>query len=404
MGNKIFSSLNSKKSDKNSQNNSSNDNSEQNIIKKTNEERDKLIPYSYTPQPTKEELLNKNGTLKCFKVIRSHEKWCNCLIFLKSGNLCSCSGDKSINVYSNDNKYNVILSIKSCHNDFILYILELYQSIIASASSDGKIKFWKLILKSNNINNNNYIYLGTISAHESDVWKIVFIRKNNQLISCGSDTFIKIWDLKFIKDNNTNDIDEDKNNKVNEINKVEYTQRKILCEHKYWVSSIIQVINKNLNINYLVSGSGDNTIKFYDISNNYNFVHSMDKVICCQQGTLINYTNKKLLIGGGRGILFYVVNFVHFQVESKIFGGNEEINTILVLRKNKFIKKTGFILGGKERCFHYVSENEYIDKIIKEDTHEKYIYCIIQLNDNFIASSSYDNAIKIWKYDENTFT
>ena len=235
MGNKIFSSLNSKKSDKNSQNNSSNDNSEQNIIKKTNEERDKLIPYSYTPQPTKEELLNKNGTLKCFKVIRSHEKWCNCLIFLKSGNLCSCSGDKSINVYSNDNKYNVILSIKSCHNDFILYILELYQSIIASASSDGKIKFWKLILKSNNINNNNYIYLGTISAHESDVWKIVFIRKNNQLISCGSDTFIKIWDLKFIKDNNTNDKDKDKNNKVNEINKVEYTQRKILCAHKYWV-------------------------------------------------------------------------------------------------------------------------------------------------------------------------
>ena len=91
-------------------------------------------------------------------------------------------------------------------------------------------------------------------------------------------------------------------------------------------------------------------------------------------------------------------------MESKIFGGNEEINTILVLRKNKYIKKTGFILGGKERCFHYVSENEYIDKIIKEDTHEKYIYCIIQLNDNFIASSSYDNAIKIWKYDENTFT
>ena len=233
----------------------------------------------------------------------------------------------------------------------------------------------------------------TIPAHESDVWKIVFISKKNQLISCSSDTFIKIWDLNFNKNNNNN----------NDINKIEFTENKIIADHLYWVSSIIQVINNNLNINYLVSGSGDNTIKFYDISNNYNLVHSMDKVICCQQGTLVNYTNKKFLIGGGRGIFFYVVNFIHFQVETKIFGGNEEINTILVLKRSKYIKKKGFILGGKERCFHYLTENEYIDKIIKENTHEKYIYCIIQISDNLIASSSYDNEIKIWKYDENTF-
>jgi len=311
---------------------------------------------------------------------------------LKSGNLCSCSGDRSINIYSNDNNYNVILNIPECHTDFILYMLELNDFIIASSSSDGTIKFWKIFLN-NNINNNkgeNTFYLiETIYAHESDVWKILFIYTKSQLISCGSDTLIKIWDLVIYKQNDKYCID--------------YIQKKVISDHIYWVSSIINVKNIKNNINYLVSGSGDNTIKFYNVLNNYNFVHSMDKVICCQQGTLVNYTNKKFIIGGGRGIFFFVINFIYFQVESKIYGGNEEINTILVLKRNKIRKKNGFLLGGKERCFHYLDSIEYRDKIVKKNAHEKYIYCLIQLNDNLIASSSYDNDIKIWKCDENTF-
>ena len=60
-------------------------------------------------------------------------------------------------------------------------------------------------------------------------------------------------------------------------------------------------------------------------------------------------------------------------------------------------------MGGRELKIHFVDDFEYKDKIVKENAHEKYIYCLIQLNDNLIASSSYDNAIKIWKYDEHTF-
>jgi WD40 repeat protein len=340
--------------------------------------------------------INKKETFKCIRVIRSHKKWCNCIIKLKSGNLCSCSGDKSINIYSNDNNFNVILHLPSCHTDFILFLLEIYDSIIASSSSDGTIKFWKIILNSDNNTEENYFYfIETIYAHESDVWKILFIPNNSQLVSCGSDSLIKIWDLEITKDKQNNE------NKY----KINFVQNKILSDHLYWVSSIINVTNNDLNINYLVSGSGDNTIKFYNVSQNYELVNSMSKVICCQQGTLVNYDNKRFLIGGGRGIFFYVVNFIHFQVESKVYGGNEEINTILVLKRNKIRKKTGFLIGGKERCFHFVDALEYKDKIVKENAHEKYIYCLILLSDkdNLIASSSYDNAIKIWKYDEFTF-
>ena len=396
MGNFFSFSLNHKEIDNSSQ---ISDNSEKkNDKKEKKREEDKLIPYSYIPEEIAEkDIINKKGAFNCIRVIKAHQKWCNCLIKLKSGNLCSCSGDKTINIYSNDNDFNIILHIPTCHTDFILYILELPNCILASSSSDGTIKFWKIIINNNinnDLNNNSYYLIETIYAHDTDVWKILFISKFSQLISCGSDSLIKIWDLNiFLKNDN--------NNEKKYV--IDYVLKKIISEHKYWVSSIINVINQNKNINYVVSGSGDNTIKFYNVFNNYNFVHSMDKVICCQQGTLINYSNKKFLIGGGRGIFFYVVNFIYFQVESKIYGGNEEINTILLLKKNKFRKKNGFLLGGKERCFHYIEEYDYKHKIVKNEAHDKYIYCFIELNNNLIASSSYDNVIKIWKYDQFTF-
>ena len=393
MGNFFSSLLNSNKSDDSQSNKSSNNTKDQKIQNESTNQVDKFIPYSYDPN-TKEEndIEDKKGKLKCIRVIKGHLKWCNCLIVLKSGNLCSCSGDKSINIYSNDDEFNVILNIPSCHTDFILYILELDDSILASSSSDGTIKFWKIYLDTN-IANNTFNLIETIYAHESDVWKILFIPDNSQLVSCSSDTLIKIWDIDITFNNKNN------SNKY----QINFAQNKIMSDHLYWVSSVIQVTNNNKNINYLVSGSGDNTIKFYDISHNYNFVHSMSKVICCQQGTLVNYDNKRFIIGGGRGIFFYVVNFIHFQVETKVYGGNEEINTILVLKKSNIRKKTGFLIGGKELCFHFVDKQEYKDKIIQENAHDKYIYCLIQLKDNLIVSSSYDNDIKIWKYDEHTF-
>ena len=396
MGNFFSFSLNHKEIDNSSQ---IGDNSEKkNDKKEKKREEDKLIPYSYIPEEIAEkDIINKKGEFNCIRVIKAHQKWCNCLIKLKSGNLCSCSGDKTINIYSNDNDFNIILHIPTCHTDFILYILELPNCILASSSSDGTIKFWRIIINNNinnDLNNNSYYLIETIYAHDTDVWKILFISKYSQLISCGSDSLIKIWDLNiFLKNDN--------NNEKKYV--IDYVLKKIISDHKYWVSSIINVINQNKNINYVVSGSGDNTIKFYNVFNNYNFVHSMDKVICCQQGTLINYSNKKFLIGGGRGIFFYVVNFIYFQVESKIYGGNEEINTILLLKKNNYRKKNGFLLGGKERCFHYIEEYDYKHKIIKNEAHDKYIYCFIELNNNLIASSSYDNVIKIWKYDQFTF-
>ena len=143
---------------------------------------DKFVPYSYTPdQYEDKDINNEKDQLKCIRIIKGHQKWCNCLIVLKSGNLCSCSGDKSINIYSTDKYFNVILNLPLCHNDFILFLLEIYDSIIASSSSDGTIKFWKIILNSNleinnNKNENNFYLIQTIYAHETDVVYIVCIK------------------------------------------------------------------------------------------------------------------------------------------------------------------------------------------------------------------------------------
>ncbi len=380
--------------------NQSNNTNENNQIQ-NNSKKEELIPYSYAPSPSDDEEdednidnINKKAKnqLECIRIIKGHRKWCNCLIILKTNNLCSCSGDKSINIYSNDNNFSIILTLTSCHDDFILYMIEMFDSIIASSASDGAIKFWKIILNSNKPKENNYYLIQTIKAHESDVWKILFIEEKNNLISCSSDTLIKIWKLNYIPKKNENEKDI-----------INYEEIKSLTEHKYWISSIIQVKNEEKKINYLVSGSGDTSIKFYNINSDYFFIHTIYRVLCCQQGTLVNYNNKKFLIGGGRGIFFYIVNFINFQVEARIYGGNEEINTILVLQNNKFIHNGGFLVGGKECSFHYIYDVTYKSKKVKNKAHEKYIYCLVQLGEDLIASSSYDNYIKIWRYNEHTF-
>ena len=163
MGNKINTIFNSYfgNSNENQHNNTYQTNSSQN-----NTNKEKLIPYSYIPNSSDEEeedinngnnisIRNKNN-LKCIRIIKGHRKWCNCLIILKSNNLCSCSGDKSINIYSNDSNFEVILTLTSCHNDFILYMLEILNSIIVSSASDGTIKFWKIFINSKNQKENNY--------------------------------------------------------------------------------------------------------------------------------------------------------------------------------------------------------------------------------------------------------
>ena len=57
----------------------------------------------------------------------------------------------------------------------------------------------------------------------------------------------------------------------------------------------------------------------------------MERVICCQQGTLVNYDDKRFFIGGGRGIFFYIVNFINFQVEPKIYGKHDENKDVFIM-------------------------------------------------------------------------
>lgn len=96
---------------------------------------------------------------------------------------------------------------------------------------------------------------------------------------------------------------------------------------------MIQDKNNKKNINYLISNSVDLTIKFFDINQNYNLIHSMNNNICCKPETMANYNDEKFLIRGLRGTFFHIINFINFQIEAKIYGGVDEIATILVLKK-----------------------------------------------------------------------
>ena len=358
---------------------------------------EKKIPYSYTPNSEDDENDNnindddddfnkpkreiKNIKLKCIRIIKGHHKWCNCLIKLKSNNLCSCSGDKSINIYSNDTNFNVILTISSCHDDFILHILEVYNFVLVSCSSDGNMKIWKIKLNSNIQKENSFYLMKTIKAHILDVWKALFIEEKNQLVTCGSDTLIKVWDINLIKNSDNENID---TNNYSNNNPIINKDKKdiIICElnkelksHTYWILTMIQVKNSKKNINYLVSNSGDLTIKFFDINQNYILVHSMNNNICCKPGAMINYNDEKFLIGGLRGTFFYIINFLNFQIESKIYGGFDETATILVLKKNNLIHNGGFLIGGKKNVF-IIFQNILMNGKELKTKHIKLLYIV----------------------------
>jgi WD40 repeat protein len=185
------------------------------------------------------------------------------------------------------------------------------------------MKLWKIILNSNIQNENSYYLLKTIKAHLLDVWKSLFIEERNQIVSCGSDSLIKVWDISLVKtcknDNNQNiDIKNYSNNNSNsnkEIkNIINVELNKEIKAHKYWILTMIQAKNNKKNVNYLISNSGDSTIKFFDINQNYNLIHSINNNICCKPGAMANYNEEKFLIGGPRGIFFYIINFLNFQI------------------------------------------------------------------------------------------
>ena len=98
-------------------------------------------------------IIYNNKTFKPDLIIKEHKSSVNCVIQLSSGELVSCSDDKTIKLYNiNESKYNVIQTLKE-HSDWVTKIAELKNKQLVSCSGDKSIIFYN---KDNNEYKKNY--------------------------------------------------------------------------------------------------------------------------------------------------------------------------------------------------------------------------------------------------------
>ena len=276
-----------------------------------------------------------------------------CLLLLKNGNLCSGGSDSKIKIYSliNFQLEKILLG----HNSYItsLYELNNENNKLLSSSGDKYIKLWDLI--SGNC-------LNSFKAHFSSIFKVIQI-KNNKIVSCSEDNFIKIWEYK---DNH-------------------FYHIKILEKHIGTVYSILEMKN------YIISGSWDCNLIFWDINNDYNFYKIVPNIFNCSNNSLRKYDENRCMIGG-EGI-FYIVNIISFQIETKFSTKIYEgfINSLCLINDKNWIIHSGF---NRNEIFIW---DKYTYKKIKSiPTINPTIFDIIYLGNNYIAvSNDTINIIKI---------
>jgi WD40 repeat protein len=344
MGNKSF-ILNQKKEFSNNQNNN----------------KSKIKDFSINQKEINSE------KIKCKSIINEHKKWINCIISLKNKNFASCSGDLSIKIFSGllKDNFKCLINIENAHLNYILYLTQLINENIVSCSSDGSIKFWNI-----NFEKLNYILLFTLNEHQNDVWKLIQL-KNLNLVSCSSDKTIKIW-----------------KEKENEINK--YEKIKEIKGYNLYIESILE-IKTNDNINYLLSGGGDLSIKFYDINNNFNLIFQIDNFYIVHQMSFIQIDNNKICCGGNGNGFISIINFRNFQIETNI---KINFNDIYVIN---LLKNGNIIISGKDKNLIIINKNTYKKEFIKNNIHDDYVHGIIEIDSNYLVTCSSDNTIKVWE-------
>ena len=306
-----------------------------------------------------------NEKIKCKYIIKEHKKWINCIISLKNKNFASCSGDLSIKIFSGLKKdnYKCLINIENAHLNYILYLTQLINENIVSTSSDGSIKFWKI-----NFDKLNYNLLFTLNEHKNDVWKLIQL-KNLNLVSCSSDKRIIIWEEK-----------EKKN----------YEKIKEIKGFNFWIESILE-IKTNDNINYLVCGGGDLSIKFFNINNDFNLIFQIDKFYIVHQMCFIQIDNNKICSGGNGNGFISIINFRTFQIEINIKIHLDDIYSISLLKNGKIVT------SGKDCKLIIINKNTYKKEYVKNNIHDNYVHGVIEIDSNFLVTCSNDQTIKIWE-------
>lgn len=278
-----------------------------------------------------------------------HSSDVNSLCQLKDGRIASCSDDNMIKAI-NASTFQKELYIKA-HNDDVNYISLLPNGNLVSCSSDKTIKVWSIVKDS-------YSLVKSLNGHSDIIWKVISL-DDYQICSCSADKTIKIWDV------------------------VSFRELKTLHGHFDSVTSILKLEKEKI----LVSGSTDNTLKFWNLIN-YICENTIYEIACNWYNSLIEVNQK--IITGGFGTV-YIINSKTRQLESLVENTSYDICSLCDFNK-KII-----LCGDDNGCMHQLDLRTLKLNEIEGTIHENYIFCILKVK-NKLWTSSGDNMIKVWKF------
>lgn len=232
----------------------------------------------------------------CDITIDQHSESVNSICQIENGKLISCSWDKTIKIFTLfESSFHCDYTIQNTHNDWVYKIIPLTKNRFASCGNE--IKIW----------NSTYPYnlIQTLVGY-SEIKSIIQLKEKEILISGGSDSTIRIWNL---------------------INyKVEKFIQGISC---CWAFSIIE-----LDDNKIMSG-GEKKITILNLNN-----YSIEKVI--ENGelgdvfTLLLFRHDIILLGssnGTLGVLNTLKGKIHFNKNSH----QNVVKCIMYLNENQFL-------------------------------------------------------------------
>jgi WD40 repeat protein len=250
---------------------------------------------------------------------------------------------------------NYINSIKNI-KETINSIISLTENNFCLISSDSTIKIY---------NNENSIL--TLSGHTNKVISVIMLNNKKRLVSISNDSTIRIWDIS----NGEN---------IKTINT--YNLPMIILEIK-GKENLIAELNLGNKIDIYDINSGEKI--FNKTIQEFNWFESFYQL-----------NNKDYLLGKFESVFIYNEN-LELKKEKKICG-QTPINYLEISNGDIFI-------GSREGLI-FVFDNLYNFKC-KLLGHQETISGIIDYNEKYIMTCSYDTSIKIWEKNnyecENTF-
>ena len=298
-----------------------------------------------------------------FKIIKNHTSSILYLLMLNDGRLASSSSDFSLNIYKKDS-FGLEISIKE-HQCGIPSFTQMNDGRIITCSDDNSMKLIK-------IEKNKYNVEQVIKEHQKSVRKIIEI-KGNIYASVSCDKTMKIW-------------------KLNNEKKLEL-KKNITFQNSASSCNILKLNDKE----YVTSSVEDKCLKFWNSDNYLNIAIINNIEPYWTLKTLCKLDDDILCVGGDNSKGFYLINISNHQliknikVEKSITSMDKCLNGLLLC---SIIDEKGNNILAK----YYYDDYNLVKNIEKEKAHNAYIYSVVELNDEIIASGGEGKQIKLWKY------